>query len=248
MKLAVFGDVHGNLAALEAVLADAEEAGADVFVCLGDVASFGPQPRETLRRVQALGCPVVMGNADDEILYPDKLRELEGTRVDSKILFDVVSWCAEQLTEEDRTFIRTFQKTVGLALDGLSVLCFHGSPRSYDDVITATTPDETLAELFGERAPLMFGGHTHVQLLRRYEDVVFVNPGSVGLPFERLPDGRVQNPARAEYALLEPSHGQPSITFRRVPYDVQTLLEAVQTSGMPHADEWSADWSGQTAF
>lgn len=238
MKLAVFGDVHGNLTALEATLEDAEEQGANRFVCLGDVASFGPQPRETLRRVQALGCPVVVGNADAAMLelpLPDASRPA--------LFTDVERWCAERLTDADRDFIRTFQKTVRLELDSLPILCFHGSPRSYDDVITATTPDETLAEFFGERAPLMFGGHTHVQLLRRFQDTVFVNPGSVGLPFERLPDGRVQNPARAEYVLVETLQGQPNITFRCVSYDVQVLLEAVQTSGMPHADVWSADWS-----
>lgn len=241
MKLATFGDVHGNLAALEAILEDAEAAGADRFVCLGDVASFGPQPRETLARIKALGCPVVMGNADWELLdVPTR----EMLKTSSATFFDIVSWCAEQLTDEDRDFIRTFQKTVRLELDGLPILCVHGSPTSYNDEIVATTPNETLAELFQERAPLMFGGHTHVQVLRRYEDLVFVNPGSVGLPFERLPDGRVRNPARAEYALLEVSRGQPNITFRRVPYDVRTLLEAVRTSGMPHADVWSAAWSG----
>lgn len=158
--------------------------------------------------------------------------------------FDVASWCAEQLTEKDRAFIRTFQKTVRLELDGLAILCFHGSPKSYDDKIIATTPDETLSELFAERAPLMFGGHMHTQLLRRYQDLTFVNPGSVGLPFEMLPDGRVRNPAWAEYALVEVVQGQPSVTFRRVPYDVQPLLKAAKTSGMPHDETWSGDWSG----
>lgn len=182
-----------------------------------------------------------MGNADWELL---DIPTREVLKTPDPTVFDIASWCAEQLTEESRAFIRTFQKTVRLELDGLPVLCVHGSPRSYDDIITATTPGETLAELFQERAPLMFGGHTHVQLLRQYQDAVFVNPGSVGLPYERLPDGTVRNPARAEYALLEVLRRQPNITFRRVPYDVRALLEAVQTSGMPHADLWSADWSG----
>ncbi len=239
--LAVMADVHGNLAALKAVLADAERVGANELVCLGDVASFGPQPRETLRRVQSLGCPVVMGNADWELLDAPTLETLKAPDMTS---FDIASWCAEQLTEEDKAFIRTFQKTVRLELDGLPILCFHGSPNSYNDEIVATTSDETLTEFFEERAPLMFGGHTHTQLLRRYQDLMFINPGSVGLPFELLVDGSARNPAWAEYALLEVVQGQPSVTFRRVPYDVQPLLEAAKTSGMPHAEMWSADWSG----
>ena len=238
--LAVIADIHGNLSALEAVLADIEKIGADQLVCLGDVASGGPQPHETLRRIQVLECPVVMGNADWELLD-------ESTREALKTLdttfFDIASWCAEQLTDTDRAFIRTFQKTVRLELGGLPILCFHGSPNSYDDKIVATTPDETLTEFFQEYAPLVLGGHTHTQLLRRYQDLTFVNPGSVGLPFEIFPDGSVQNPARAEYALLEVVQGQPSVTFRRVPYELKPLLDAAKTSGMPHAETWSADWS-----
>ncbi len=241
--LAVISDIHGNLGGLEAILADAGNVGADGLVCLGDVASFGPQPRETLRRVQALGCPVIMGNADDEILYPDKLKGLEETRIDSNILFDIVSWCAEQLTDADRDFIRTFQPTVKIELEKLPILCFHGSPRSYNDVIVATTPDETLAQFFQKRAPLMLGGHTHQPILRRFQDITFVNPGSVGSPYELLSNGEARNPAWAEYALIEVVGGQPSITFRRVPYNVTPVLETAKRSGMPHAAWWCADWS-----
>lgn len=236
--LAVISDIHGNLVALEAVLADTQRVGADELVCLGDVANFGPKPRETLRRVQALGCPVVMGNADWELLDASTRQALG-----SGVAFDLAAWCAEQLSDTDRSFIKTFQKTVRLELGGVPSLCFHGSPASYDDIIVATTPDEILAEFFQERAPLMLGGHTHMQLLRRYQNLTFVNPGSVGLPFETLADGRTRNPTWAEYALVTTLREQPSITFRRVPYDIRPLLEAAKTSGMPHAETWSADWS-----
>lgn len=245
--LAVIADLHGNSVALEAVLRDLETLNVAGLVCLGDVASFGPQPRETLRRVQALGCPVVMGNADAEVLHPHNLEGREGTRIDSSVLFDIVSWCAAQLTEQDRAFLKTLRPTVQLEFKGLPILCFHGSPASYDDVIIATTPDETLAELFRERAPLLLGGHTHAQLLRHVYEVTFVNPGSVGLPYTRLPDGTARNPHRAEYALINVVQGQPSLTFRRVPYDVTSLVAAARSSGMPHAEAWLAGWLDQAA-
>lgn len=244
MKLAVISDTHGNLSALEAVLADITEMGADQIVCLGDAASFGPQPQDTLRQVQALGCPVVMGNTDDSLLKPRTLEDVPTPTADTPVILEIERWCAEQLSDTDRDFIRTLQKTVRLELDGLPILLFHGSPRSYNDLITATTPDEELNGFFVERAPLMLGGHTHAQLLRRYQNVTFVNPGSVGLPYEILPDGSVRNPPRAEYVLVEVARGEPSITFRRVPYDVTPLLEAVRTSRMPHGEIWRADWSG----
>lgn len=182
-----------------------------------------------------------MGNADAEMLNPTLTSDL------SEPFKDIIGWCAQRPDDTDRTFIRTFRETVRLELDGFPILCFHGSPKSYNDVITATTPDEALGMFFETRAPLMCGGHTHTQLLRRFQNVTFVNPGSVGLPHEVLKDGSVRNPARAEYALVEINRGQPSVTFRRVSYDLEPLLEAVRTSGMPHAETWSADWSGEPA-
>ena len=76
--IAVISDIHGNLPGLEAVLNDIEEVGAEQIVCLGDVAGFGPQPREALASIKALGCPVVMGNADMEMLRPRQLEEIDG--------------------------------------------------------------------------------------------------------------------------------------------------------------------------
>ncbi len=247
MKLALISDTHGNLSALEAALADIEQLGADRVVCLGDVASFGPQPQETLRRVQALGCPVVLGNTDAYLLKPRTLQDIAKPKADTPLTLDIESWCAERLDDSDRDFIRTFQETVRLELGGLDILCFHASPRNYNDIITANTPDGELATYLETRAPLMFGGHTHTQLLRRFQDTTFINPGSIGLPHEILVDGTARNPARAEYALLEVVRGQPSVTFRRVPYDLGPLLEAVEASGMPHGEVWAADFSGEPA-
>ncbi len=180
-----------------------------------------------------------MGNVDWELLGTPTL---EALKTSSMTFFDITAWCADQLTDADRDFIRTFQPTVKLELGSLSILCFHGSPKSFNDEIVATTSDKTLSELFQKRAPLMFGGHTHNQLLRRFENVTFINPGSVGLPFELLPGGGARNPAWAEYALLECVQGQPSVTFRRVPYDPGPLFEAARKGGMPHAETWCADW------
>jgi putative phosphoesterase len=244
MRLALISDVHGNLPALEAILADIESMGAEGIACLGDVAGFGPQPREVLQRLRELACPVVMGNADDEILNPEKLKSLKGGRIDPMVLFEMASWCAGRLREDDLDYLRSFRPTVGLELEELSLLLFHGSPRSFDEVIVATTPDETLEACFeGQQATFMAGGHTHAQLLRRFRQSTFINPGSVGLPFEYSADGKsVRNPPWAEYALVEVQRGLPNITFRRVPYDVRPMIEAALASGMPHAEWWVEGW------
>ena len=122
--IAIIADIHGNMAGLGAVLKDIEEVGAEQIVCLGDVASFGPQPREALASVKALGCPVVMGNADASLLKPREREEVTGD--DAQLIFDIERWCAEQMREDDLAFVRTFEPTLRLEVDGLSRLCFHG--------------------------------------------------------------------------------------------------------------------------
>ncbi len=190
MRIALISDIHGNLVALEAALAAIAEAGADQIVCLGDVAALGPQPREVIDSLRARGIPVVMGNTDAWLLdpQPHPYRDEDTQRV-----YEVESWCAQQLSATDLEFIRTFRPIVEIPLDtGASLLCFHGSPRSNTEIILSTTPpDELDGMLTGYNAALMAGGHTHTQMFRRHAQTALVNPGSVGLPFVRDAQGNV---------------------------------------------------------
>lgn len=246
MKIALISDIHGNFTALEAVLAALKYESPDQIVCLGDVVVTGPQPREALAQVRELGCPVVMGNTDEWILSPTPFAIRSQT---DQILYDIELWGAQKLADADLAFIRTFQPTIELGLgNGRSLLCFHGSPRHNKEVILATTPNEELAEkLAGQRAAIMAGGHTHTPLLRRYLDSLILNPGSVGLPFFNLPDGRRLNPAWAEYALVTVEINHYNINLCRVPYSLDALRTAVTQSGMPHPDAYLFDWiSGES--
>ena len=247
MKIAIISDIHGNLVALEAALAEIDRIAPDQIICLGDVFVTGPQPRGALARVRALGCPVVMGNTDEWALHPQPFTIRSKA---DQMLYDVELWGAQQLTGDDQDFIRTFQPTIEVDLGyGRSLLCFHGSPRSNTEIIRATTLDDELTEKLGNnRAAIFAGGHTHVSLLRHFQNSLILNPGSVGLPFVMQPDGRRVNPAWAEYALVEAGNGRLDITLRRVPYDLDALREAVAQSNMPHANVYLADWiSGDTA-
>src|SRR5262249_42007698 len=136
MRLAVISDMHGNCIALDAVLADAQRNGVDQYVCLGDVSQGGPQPVEVLVRLRELGCPLVKGNGDhwlltgevseNEGIPPERLRKMDEARL----------WSLAQLSEEDRAFMQAFKPTVEIALEGgKRLLCCHGSPTSFDDII-----------------------------------------------------------------------------------------------------------------
>src|SRR5919201_821390 len=169
MRIAIIADTHGNLIALNTVLAEITAERIGQLVCLGDVAGLGPQPREVIARLRALACPVVMGNADEFLLDPSVLDPQHHPAADDSLrrMHDMERWCAAQLRPEDRAYIRTFQPTVAVPLGrGRTLLCYHGSPRSNREEIRASTPDAQLAERLGQqRALVIAGGHTHRHVL-----------------------------------------------------------------------------------
>lgn len=239
MRIGLISDIHGNLIALESVLSELRQEQIDRMICLGDVAALGPQPHEVIGRLRELSCPVVMGNTDDWYLQPlpqgdDELRE-------------IVGWGLQQLTDSDVAYLRSFQPVIEMTLDtDKTLLCYHGSPRSYSDVISSTTPAAEVRSMFaGQQALIMVGGHTHVQMLRRYEQAFLINPGSIGLPgvgpeSQDLP--RNQKVHWAEYAIITLQNGQVRVDLRRTPLDIPALLQAGYASGMPTLDSWVRTW------
>lgn len=243
MKLALISDIHGNAVALNAVLKEIEQEGVDQIVCLGDVAATGAQPRECVRLLRELGCPVVMGNTDEALLHLPALPE--GAPEPQKILWEIGAWSARQLAEEDRAFMASFQPSVEVPLgDGQSLLAFHGSPRSHSEIILPTTPDEELAQfLAGARQALLAGGHTHRAMVRRYGTSMLVNPGSVGLPFDRVaPETDVRHPDWAEYAIVTWTPSQKRVELRRVHYPMADYVKALKACDMPYKELLLEDW------
>lgn len=139
-----------------------------------------------------------MGNTDAYLLQPRTLEDVTKSDKETPYYLELEAWSAEQLDDEDKEFIRSFQPTVRLELGGTSLLAYHGSPQSYHDIITATTPDDVLDKYFGEADALVYaGGHTHTQFVRRYHGSRILNPGSVGLPYlTEKKDGPGNKPCR----------------------------------------------------
>lgn len=239
MRVGLIADIHGNLVALETVLAELAGESLDDLICLGDVAALGPQPGAVLARLRVLGCPVVMGNVDVRLLtLPDDSMQDE---LDAAL----ARWCAAQLTDGNLAYVRAFPATYERRLSAeRTLLCFHGSPRSFDDVIVPTTPDEALDAMLGDaHATVLAGGHTHLQMIRRHGDAHIINPGSVGLPAvgpAAIPRNR--DVRWAEYAVVEADGDRLTISLRRTPLDVERMLALAYSSGMPTlAIEW---WAG----
>jgi putative phosphoesterase len=249
MRLAIISDIHGNLVALEAVLADIERQHFDQVICLGDVVEDGPNPRECLHRIHALGCKTVMGNTDERML------KFHGQTPDSSV--ESVSyqrnfWSANQLDHADCELIKTFKPFLNLELGGLSLIVFHGSPTSNTDPIVQSTSAEELEAFFaGHTANLFVGGHTHRQFCINHFEARVINPGSVGLPYRVPATGftgkypkniKAFRPFIAEYAVLEVREARVGIDLRQVEVDPARVRESVLHSSMPGTSEWLSEW------
>jgi len=239
VRTALISDVHGNAVAFEAVLADLERDPVDRIVCLGDMIQGGSQPAQVVRRLRELACPVVLGNADAFLVDPDAGEEEKTERQ-----LSVREWTVAQIGDEGVAFIETFRPTLDVPLGaGRTLLAFHGSPASFDDIVLPHLEEDEFRRLLGPpAADVLAGGHVHLQWLRRYADSTFVNPGSVGLAYDHAQpdddDPRVD--AVAEYARIDVDGDGLEIAFRRVPFDRDDVLAAIDGSRMPHADRQRA--------
>jgi putative phosphoesterase len=213
-RVAVLSDIHGNLPALEAVLAELDREHVDEIVSGGDVL-WGPYQSECLALLRDRGAKFLTGNADREVL----------TCAD-----DHDEWSASRITDADREFVGAWPAAIELDVDGLGrVLFCHGSPRSDTELLTILTPEPAAAEaLAGAEASIVVIGHTHQQFDRMVGGTRLVNAGSVGLPYEGRPG--------AFWLALG-----PDVEFRRTDYDVEAAAKRLRASGMPEIEAMLPD-------
>ncbi len=245
MRTAFVSDIHGNFTAFKAVLADLDSQKVDQIVSLGDTITMGPQPLEVLAKLRELNCIYIKGNHDWAVLKPE---QAESFQIAEHLIPDLY-WCGEKLTQADKDFINSFQDSHEFTFpNGISVLCFHGSPFSSTDLIQATTPPEVLDQYFGGQAENIFiGGHSHIQMYRRYGDKLILNSGSVGNAFmyAYAPGNIPSLLPWAEYAILSQNGESLDIDLRRVYFDTDELLKVVAESDLPGAEWWLRQYQKQ---
>ncbi|HVI03655.1 MAG TPA: metallophosphoesterase family protein [Enhygromyxa sp.] len=232
-RVAFISDLHANLVALEATLVDIDQANVDEIVCLGDIVDLGPQPQAVVDRLRARAVRCVRGNHDPLDEHPGHT-----------VLAEIEAWTRTQLDAATLAELEGLPDHTVLELDGTRVLCVHGSPHAVSDqVLDTTSADELLRWTAGHEFDVMVCGHTHVQLLRRIDARVFVNVGSVGMPFARaFCGGTPQVLPWAEYAIVGVHERGVTVELRRVDYDVNRFAETLREAGFPFADKWLDNW------
>ncbi len=227
MRVAILADVHGNLPALEAVLADVAAQGVDRLIVNGDSVNRGPESVPVMRTLQGVEHDAVMGNHDDVMLMIVERRDVD---VDPWYLDPF--WASARLAAEEveaaglLDTIRAMPLTLRLEEPGAqSLLISHGSPRHYREGIGPRTTPEVISEITQEHpADVLVGSHTHRPYLATWGRYTVLNTGSVGTPFNGDP--------RAHYLILTLQSGRWTPEFRRVPYDRARALHAFEDSGM----------------
>ena len=227
MRLAVLYDVHANLPALEAVIADVGAAGADALMFGGDVLP-GPMPRETLDYLRALdvAAQYIHGNGDRNVLQLCRAAESDPVPASFK---ESLRWNAAQLNESDEQWLATWPSTraVNVAPIGDVFFC-HATARNDTEIFTRVTPDERVAEMFaGVTAGLVICGHTHMVADRRLGRLRIVNPGSVGMPF---------GDPGAYWMLLDSA----GVTFKRTTYDLSDAARRIRATRYPMAESFAS--------
>lgn len=229
MKFAIFGDIHANLEALETVLADAAEQGADHFACIGDIVGYNTNPNECIARVQSLDCPVVKGN-HDEVASEDT--EIFGL---NPLAQAALEWTRAHLSEENKQWLRDL-RMVRQVRDFTIVHATLDSPGQWHYVMNKF---DAMASFSYQYTQLCFYGHTHTPRVYRKDETVtmeetdrvriapgckyFVNVGSVGQPRDGDP--------RASYCLYD--HDNQSVEIRRLDYDLGETQKKIRCEGLP---------------
>jgi putative phosphoesterase len=229
MRIALFSDIHGNLQALESVLADMGAQNPDAVYCLGDLVGYGASPNEVTERLRREGYPTVMGNYDDGVgfdrdecgcAYREEAERERGQRS--------LEWTKARVTPENKKFLRSLAHEIRFDVEGRRILLVHGSPRKINEYLFEDRPLSSFQRLAAtSNADAIVFGHTHKPYVKDVDGVTFVNIGSVGKP----KDGDW----RACYALFDDGKA----TFRRVEYDVKAAAAAIRATELPH--EFAAD-------
>jgi predicted phosphodiesterase len=238
VRYALLSDIHANLPALEAVLADiaADPALGGVYH-LGDLVGYAPWPNEVVARLRADGIPGVGGNYDTTVAADYKhcgcrYEDAEQERL-SHISYE---WTRKAVTPETKQFLGTLPFRLDLQpggghTPGPRVILVHGTPTLNTLYWTEDRPDDFCRKMLahaGARAgDVLAFGHTHKPWHRVVDGVHLVNTGSVGRP----KDGD----RRAGWVMLDVGTGDPVVTFRRVDWDVERAAEAVVAAGLPPA-------------
>ena len=226
MRVAVISDIHGNLPALEAVLADLAKDPPEAVWCAGDFVGYGPWPDACVQRIATADIPSIAGNYDEKTLAFPRKKEKWAAKKDPR-KYRAFEHAYENLSPESRAYLAALPKTLRETVAGHRLLMVHAAPDSEKDGLHPLTSPLRLRAIAGAAgADVILTGHTHWPMVRRSAGALFVNAGSTGRPGD--------GDTRAAYAVLTLREAAPpEAEIRRAAYPVERVVEALASAGLP---------------
>jgi putative phosphoesterase len=225
MKVALIGDIHANLPALERVLDHAHGQGVESIWNVGDSVGCGPFPEEVVQRLQRDYVLSTIGSQDRKILRFKKRQE-KWRRSKSLEEYLAYKWAYEHLSKKSRKYLRFLSREIRMKVQGKRILLTHTRPGSGKAGLWPDTPQEDLRRLAREaKADVIISGHSHQPFARQVDGVWFLNPGSVG----QIDGGE----SRASYATVEIRPEAIHVDHHRVEYDLEPLVAAMREKSFP---------------
>lgn len=223
MKIALLGDAHANLPALETVLAHAAQQQPDAIWYVGDFVGYNPYPNRVVRLLRRASAVSIIGNYDEKVL---RFGQKGWKAPRHPLKYRAFEWAYRSLSKKNRRYLQTLPREIVLRFKHASVLLTHGSPASNKEALTPDTPDARLRELAQlAGVDIIVCGHSHRPFARQVGGVWFINPGSVGRPDDGDP--------RAAYALLTLKKSGVRVRHFRLDYDVERVVEKLRQKKLP---------------
>lgn len=225
MRIAIFSDIHGNLLAFDACLADLEnQGGADIIVGAGDFCMDGPKPKRVLQRLVEIGAQCVRGNTDRFIAEPESQKVVNDEDLAQ------IGWQRKELGEKFVGWLRDLPTQLRFGEPDNQLLVVHANPANDLEHIWPDAADAELERLIGDEAAQTIAfGHLHLPYVRTWRGKLLVDVASAGLPKDGDP--------RAGYAMLTQRSGGWEVKHRRVPFDVKKVATQLNASGIPNCAE-----------
>ncbi|MFX0064014.1 MAG: metallophosphoesterase family protein [Candidatus Hermodarchaeota archaeon] len=222
-QFAAISDIHSNIVALTEVLKDIKLKGIDKIVCAGDIVGYNPFPRETLSKILEICDPIIKGNHDHAVSLNSPLKDDFGFTEIARI---ASNWTTKQLNQMERKRLYSLPTMLEMPIDGKRITMVHGGLEyPLDEYVYDNSEAQKNCIAFIEmfNLDILIMGHTHIPYVRKIDNRLLVNCGSVGQP-------RDGNP-RASYAIIDPE--TMSATIRRVKYDIEEVFKGIIKVGLP---------------
>lgn len=227
MKIAVFGDIHGNIEALKAAYQAALSAKAEKIYHLGDLGGYAPFVNEVVDFLIEHSIEGVQGNYDETVAND---REHCGCKYEDPVQEEMANksfeWTKQHASEKTREYLRRLPFSITFMVYGEKVMLFHATPSKNNLYWYEDRPEKFFHEMAGRvDADIFIYGHTHKSYRKDFGKKIFINAGSVGKPKDGDP--------RACVTLVEITSDNVTVDFLRVPYDIDKVAESVVASGLP---------------